>query len=53
MSEEGWISNSDCDEAVRKIAELKDELIATAKGDEEDIRLLKKGWLFGDRDEDD
>jgi hypothetical protein len=41
LTEEGWISNEGYDEAVRKIAELKEELIATADGDEEDLRLME------------
>jgi hypothetical protein len=51
VTEEGWISNEGYDEAVRKIAELKEELIATADGDEEDLRLMEKPWLFRDREE--
>ncbi|KAL2840323.1 kinase-like domain-containing protein [Aspergillus pseudodeflectus] len=53
VSEEGWISDDRYDEAVRNIAELKAELIATAEGDEEDLRLLEKGCLFRDREESD
>ncbi|KAL3496588.1 hypothetical protein BJX62DRAFT_221908 [Aspergillus germanicus] len=53
VTEEGWISNERYDEAIRKIAELKEELIATADGDEEDLRLMEKGWLFRDREESD
>jgi hypothetical protein len=53
VTEEGWISNGRYDEAVRKVAELKEELIATADGDEEDLRLMEKGWLFRDRKESD
>jgi hypothetical protein len=53
VSEEGWVSNDRYDEAVRNTAELKAELIATAEGDEEDLRLLEKGWLFRDREESD
>ncbi|PLB49757.1 phosphotransferase enzyme family protein [Aspergillus steynii IBT 23096] len=51
LSEDGWVSNEMYDESVRKVAELKASLIATAEGDEEDIALLEKGWLFRDRDE--
>lgn len=51
MSEDGWVSNEHYDEAVRKVAELKAFLIAIAEDDEEDIRLLEKGWLFRDREE--
>ncbi|RAL11096.1 phosphotransferase enzyme family protein [Aspergillus homomorphus CBS 101889] len=51
VSEDGWISNDRYDDTVRKIAELKSSLLATAEGDEEDIRFLEKGWLFRDRPE--
>lgn len=51
VSEDGWVSNEHYDEAVRKVAELKAFLIAIAEDDEEDIRLLEKGWLFRDREE--
>lgn len=51
VSEDGWVSNDPYDGAVRKAAELKASLLATAEGDEEDMRLLEKGWLFRDRKE--
>lgn len=51
VSEEGWVSNERYDETVQRVAELKSALIASAEGDEEDIRLLEEGWLFRDRDE--
>ncbi|GAQ07502.1 hypothetical protein ALT_4823 [Aspergillus lentulus] len=51
VNEDGWISNEQYDEAIRKVAELKASLVASAEGDEEDIRLLKRGWLFRDREE--
>lgn len=46
VSENGWASNEGYKEAVQRVAELKDSLIAIAEDDEEDIRLLEKGWLF-------
>lgn len=46
VSEDGWASNEGYKEAVQRVAELKDSLIAIAEDDEEDIRLLEKGWLF-------
>ncbi|RAK86262.1 phosphotransferase enzyme family protein [Aspergillus costaricaensis CBS 115574] len=51
VSEEGWVSNERYDETVQRVAELQSALIASAEGDEEDIRLLEEGWLFRDRDE--
>ncbi|RFU30175.1 hypothetical protein B7463_g6170, partial [Scytalidium lignicola] len=51
ISEDGWMSDERYDDVVRKVAELKASLLATAEGDEEDIRLLEKGWLFRDREE--
>jgi len=51
VAEDGWISNEQYEEAVQKAAELKASLVAQAEGDEEDIRLLEKGWLFRDREE--
>lgn len=51
VSEDGWVSNEGYEKAVRKEAEFKDSLIATAEGDEEDIYLLEKGWLFRNREE--
>ncbi|KZF26474.1 kinase-like protein [Xylona heveae TC161] len=51
VSEDGWVSNEAYDDAVRKVAELKESLVAQAEGDEEDIRLLERGWLFRDREE--
>lgn len=51
VGEDGWVSNDLYEEAVQKVAELKASLIASAEGDEEDIRLLEKGWPFRDREE--
>lgn len=51
VGEDGWIGNDQYEEAVQKAADLKASLIASAEGDEEDIRLLGKGWLFRDREE--
>jgi hypothetical protein len=51
VDEVGWISNEQYDEAIQKVAELKASLVASAEGDEEDIRLLERGWLFRDRKE--
>jgi hypothetical protein len=51
VDEDGWISNEQYDEAIQKVAELKASLVASAEGDEEDIRLLERGWLFRDREE--
>ncbi|PWY91880.1 phosphotransferase enzyme family protein [Aspergillus sclerotioniger CBS 115572] len=51
VNEDGWISSEKYDDCVRKVAELKASLIATAEGDQEDISLLEKGWLFRDREE--
>ncbi|GFF30235.1 hypothetical protein IFM58399_02517, partial [Aspergillus lentulus] len=42
VNEDGWISNEQYDEAIRKVAELKASLVASAEGDEEDIRLLER-----------
>ncbi|RHZ59237.1 hypothetical protein CDV55_106708 [Aspergillus turcosus] len=51
VNEDGWISNEQYDDAIQKVAELKACLVASAEGDEEDICLLEKGWLFRDREE--
>lgn len=51
VNEDGWISNERYDDAVHKVAELKASLVASAEGDEDDIYLLEKGWLFRDREE--
>ncbi|PYI00406.1 phosphotransferase enzyme family protein [Aspergillus sclerotiicarbonarius CBS 121057] len=51
VNEDGWISNEKYDDSVRKVAELKASLLASAEGDKEDISLLEKGWLFRDREE--
>ncbi|PYI30037.1 phosphotransferase enzyme family protein [Aspergillus indologenus CBS 114.80] len=51
VNEDGWISNEKYDESVRKVAELKASLLASAEGDKDDIYLLEKGWLFRDREE--
>jgi hypothetical protein len=51
VNEDGWISNEQYDDAIQKVAELKASLVASAEGDEEDIRLLERGWLFRDREE--
>ena len=51
VNEDGWISNDQYDDCVRKVAELKASLLASAEGDEDDISLLEKGWLFRDREE--
>jgi len=51
VSEDGWISNERYDDAVQKVAKLKASLVASAEGDDEDIRLLEEGWLFRDHEE--
>jgi hypothetical protein len=53
VSEEGWISNYDYNHAVRKIAQLKAELITSAEGDEADRWILENSWLFRDHEESD
>ena len=50
INEDGWISNDQYEEAVRKTAQLNNSLIEAAEGDE-DIRLLNEGWMFRDREE--
>ncbi|KAL2217191.1 phosphotransferase enzyme family protein [Thermoascus aurantiacus ATCC 26904] len=37
--------------AVRKVKELKQSLVDTAEGDEEDSELLERGWPFRDHEE--
>lgn len=49
--EDGWVNNDRYEEVLESVAELKASLITTAEGDEEDIHLLEKGWLFRDREE--
>lgn len=51
VNEDGWVSNDQYEDAVRKTAQLKDSLVEAAEGDEEDIRLLNEGWMFRDREE--
>ncbi|KAJ5558313.1 kinase-like protein, partial [Penicillium sp. DV-2018c] len=51
VNEDGWVSNEQYEEAVRKVAEPKESLIALAEGDQEDIELLEKGWPFRDQEE--
>lgn len=50
VNEDGWISNEQYNDAIQKVAELKASLVASAEGDEGDICLLEKGWLFRDRE---
>lgn len=51
VSEDGWVSNENYDESVQEAAQLKAALLASAEGDQEDIRFLQKGWPFRDREE--
>ncbi|KAJ5146458.1 kinase-like protein [Penicillium bovifimosum] len=51
VNEDGWVSNEQYEEAVRKVAELKESLIALGEGDQEEIKLLEKGWPFRDQEE--
>lgn len=51
VSEDGWISHERYEKGVRKERELKETLRSQAEGDEEDIRLLERGWPFGNREE--
>ncbi|WEW56252.1 hypothetical protein PRK78_001691 [Emydomyces testavorans] len=51
VNEDGWISNEQYGNAVRKARELKETLILEAEGDEEDIVLLNRRWPFGDQEE--
>jgi hypothetical protein len=51
ISEDGWISNEQYENAARKVAELKKSLIAIGEGDQEEIDLLEKGWPFRDHEE--
>lgn len=51
VNEDGWVSNEQYEDAVRKVAELKESLIALGEGDREEISLLEKGWPFRDQEE--
>ncbi|KNG88833.1 hypothetical protein ANOM_002477 [Aspergillus nomiae NRRL 13137] len=51
VNEDGWISNQRYDDAVEELVRLKESLVASAEGSQDDIRLLEKGWLFRDRKE--
>lgn len=51
VNDDGWVSNEEYENAVRKVAELKESLIELGEGDQEEIGLLEKGWPFRDRDE--
>lgn len=47
VSEDGWVGNEQYEDAVRKVAELKESLVAVAEGDQEDIGLLERGGHSG------
>ncbi|OOO07690.1 hypothetical protein OAory_01041900 [Aspergillus oryzae] len=51
INEDGWVSNDLYEDAVRKAAQRKESLVEAAEGDEQDIRLLKEGGMFRDREE--
>ncbi|PGH13065.1 hypothetical protein AJ79_03902 [Helicocarpus griseus UAMH5409] len=52
VSEDGWISHEKYPEAISKVQELKEQWVAAAEGDAEDLELLNKGWPFRDFQED-
>jgi hypothetical protein len=43
VDEDGCISNEKYDDAIHKVAELNASLVASAEGDEENIRLWSGG----------
>ncbi|KAL4779756.1 kinase-like domain-containing protein [Aspergillus varians] len=51
VSEDGWVSNEQYGEAMRKVGGLKASFVELADGDEGELHLLEKGWLFRDREE--
>ncbi|KAJ5591923.1 kinase-like protein [Penicillium hispanicum] len=51
INEDGWVSNEQYEEAVQKVAELKESLIALGEADQDEIELLEKGWPFRDHQE--
>lgn len=51
VSEDGWVSIENYNKYIQKLGQLKASLLASAKGDLEDIWLLEKGWPFRDCEE--
>lgn len=51
MKMAGSAMNKQYEDAVRKVAELKESLIALGEGDQEEISRLEKGWPFRDQEE--
>lgn len=51
VKEDGWVSNERYEDALKGAKQAKDHLAEEMEGDEEDIALLNKGWLFRDQDE--
>ncbi|KAK2744259.1 Phosphotransferase enzyme [Myotisia sp. PD_48] len=51
VNEDGWIHDGQYEDAVKGVQELKNHLLAIADGDEEDIELLHKDWMFRDYEE--
>lgn len=51
VSEDGWVSNDEHENAVNRANQLKEKLIQEMEGDEDDIALLNKGWPYQDHEE--
>lgn len=50
-SEEGWVGAEQYEGAVKRNQELKEEMLAAAGNDEEDIESIQNRWFFRDHEE--